>query len=325
MRWAWCILPWLVLAQASPASAQTGLEFNQPYAADAPIAAPRPYPVTQTPDGPLGFPPAARPDAQSLPAPVALPEPIGVPRGPAATEEMEGEFGSDWFVLPGALPAWHVPALWEGSLELGINGTEGNAEALSFRTGGSLKRKLGLWELTSAITYAKALADGNETQHNAIYNGGYERALGETAWSHFGKTNLEYDEFKAFDLRLAMNAGLGYRLIKTDDFSFKTRFGAGVSHEFDSPDVRWVPEAVFGVDYAYQISQRQKLILTTDYLPEWENFHNYRMVSDLGWEVFLDEASDLSLKLSVNNRYDSTPNGAKPNDVIYSVLLLWKI
>jgi hypothetical protein len=134
---------------------------------------------------------------------------------------------------------------------------------------------------------------------------------------------LEYDEFKAFDLRLAPNAGIAYLLAKTDVTMLKGRLGAGVSHEINGPDDRWVPEAVFGGDFAHHFSKRQKFTWTVDYFPEWSDFGNYRFVSDVAWSVALDEASKLNVKLSVNDRYDSTPNGRKPNDVIYALLLLW--
>ncbi len=39
----------------------------------------------------------------------------------------------------------------------------------------------------------------------------------------------------------------------------------------------------------------------------------------------LDEEANLSLKLSAQDRYDSTPNGLRPNDINYSILLLWKL
>ena len=34
---------------------------------------------------------------------------------------------------------------------------------------------------------------------------------------------------------------------------------------------------------------------------------------------------NLSFKLSVIDRYDSTPDGRKPNDLDYALLLLWKL
>jgi hypothetical protein len=37
----------------------------------------------------------------------------------------------------------------------------------------------------------------------------------------------------------------------------------------------------------------------------------------------LSKVWGLSLKLSVIDRYDSTPQGARPNDLDYSTLLIW--
>ena len=34
---------------------------------------------------------------------------------------------------------------------------------------------------------------------------------------------------------------------------------------------------------------------------------------------------DLSIKLNVIDRYDSTPNGARPNDVDYALVLIWAL
>ncbi|MGE3776608.1 MAG: DUF481 domain-containing protein [Pirellulaceae bacterium] len=242
---------------------------------------------------------------------------------PPVMEEAAWETGTWW--LPIGWEEWFLAKLWSGGLEIGINSTEGNAEAFSSRFGGNLKRKSELWEFKADATYAKSTANGNETQHNALFNSGYERAFGETNWSHFGKLNLEYDEFKAFDLRLAMNMGLGYQFLKSDVATVKTRFGAGTSHEINSPDSRWVAEAVFGLDISHQLSSRQKIALTSDYFPEWGDFSNFRLVTDASWSVALDDASKLSLKLSVNERYDSTPNGRKPTDIIYALLLLWQL
>ena len=61
-----------------------------------------------------------------------------------------------------------------------------------------------------------------------------------------------------------------------------------------------------------------------EYFPAWKDFNNFRLVADWSWEASLDEADKLRLKLSVNNRYDSTPQGARRNDLYYSLLLLYK-
>jgi putative salt-induced outer membrane protein YdiY len=152
----------------------------------------------------------------------------------------------------------------------------------------------------------------------------FERFLGDSPWTFFVKNGLEYDEFKAFDVRYNINSGLGYSFFRTDDLTLTGRFGAGASHEFGGPDDVWVPEALFGSDYEHQINQRNKLIAKIDYFPEWANFSNFRLVSDVAWEYLIDDDGNLSVKLGANDRYDSTPNGRRANDVNYSALLLYK-
>ena len=41
----------------------------------------------------------------------------------------------------------------------------------------------------------------------------------------FGKFGLEWDRFKAFDLRVNLNGGIGYHWIRQDDASFVTDQG----------------------------------------------------------------------------------------------------
>jgi hypothetical protein len=69
----------------------------------------------------------------------------------------------------------------------------------------------------------------------------------------------------------------------------------------------------------------QKLTAKVDYFPEWEDFAQYRVVGDFGYQIDLDRPKNVSLKLSLIDRYDSTPNGAEPNNLDYSVLMIWKL
>ena len=227
-------------------------------------------------------------------------------------------------------PIWYNPMTWipwdgwVNSAELGINGSTGNAESFSFQTGARFKRKTDINLMDLRLTHNRTSAAGNETQNNAILYADFERFFGDSPWTAFLKNGVEYDEFKAFDLRYNINAGVGYRFYNTKDLQLKGRFGAGTSREFGGPDNRWVPEALFGADYEHQINKRNKLIAKIDYFPEWTDFDNFRLISDLAWEILLDESGNMSLKLGALDRYDSTPNGRKPNDLNYTALLLYK-
>ena len=97
-----------------------------------------------------------------------------------------------------------------------------------------------------------------------------------------------------------------------------------MSNELGGPDDGYPVEATFGLDYSRQISATQKISASVDYYPEIADFMNSRITSKADWEVLLDGFSNLSMKVSVIDRYDSTPNGAEHNDIDYSVTLLWK-
>jgi len=220
---------------------------------------------------------------------------------------------------------WNMPADWQSSFELGIDGSEGNASTLTFRTGANLRRQVDWSDLTLDITYVKSLAERVETRHNAQLEANHDWLLGESPWSLFGKTILVYDEFRPFDLELTLNAGVGYRLIDNDTWLLKGRFGSGATRQWDGPEESWRPEAMLGADFRYEISARQRLRLTCEYFPEWGNFEVYRIRTDAGWELLLDQATNMSLKLGIIDRYDSNAGGTRPNALDYSLLLLWKL
>ncbi|MFN3190695.1 MAG: YdiY family protein [Aureliella sp.] len=219
---------------------------------------------------------------------------------------------------------WFPTDGWENSAELGINGSDGNAESFSFQTGARFKRKTDANLFDFRISHNRTKAGGIETQNNALFFGDYERFLADSPWTLFVKNGLEYDEFKAFDIRYNINSGVGYSFFKTDDLTLIGRFGAGVSREFGGPNNDWTPEALFGMDYEHQVNKRNKLIAKIDYFPNWADWSDFRLVSDVGWEHLIDEEGNFSVRLGANDRYDSTPNGLKPNDINYQALFLYK-
>ncbi len=214
--------------------------------------------------------------------------------------------------------------LWEGSCELGANGTEGNSQTFDIVFGFDVKRETERNIISADLDYRKNSANSIETAHKGLLLGRYEHPFKDSPWTWFFDTTLEYDEFRAFDLRIAFSTGLGYRFIKTEQTSLIGRFGGGASHEIGGPDGRWVPEMVFAADLEHQLTERQKIIASVDYYPEITDFAAFRLNTELGWEVLLDEAMNLSMKVSLLDRYDNhAPVGIKPNDLDYAVTLLW--
>lgn len=227
-------------------------------------------------------------------------------------------------------PAWAKPIyefigpLWEGSTELGINGAQGDQDTFSMRVGGNLKRESESNTLDIQMTYGQNQSNGVENQNNGLLSTRWDWNLGP-AWILYDRFQMEYDEFKSFDLRLSFALGLGYHFIKHDAASLTGRLGAAASHEMGGPDDVWVPEVDFGTDFSHELSNRQSIKGSVDFYPAWEDFNDYRLVSQVHWVVLLDEATNLSLKLGLIDRYDSTPNGQRPNAFDYYLTLLWKI
>lgn len=277
---------------------------------------------------------------EELPAPPGEPESVLTPEpdiveysdgAPAAamTNQFPTAELSEPAPLDQAVTRWYqYPARWmrgwDSSAEFGLDGSSGNADTLAMQTGLELKRKTENYTFSVDIDYRLASSNSATTEDNGRANVDIDRLFQDSPWATFGKFGLEFDKFKAFDLRLNVNGGLGYHWVRTDDATFVTRFGAGASKEIGAPDDDWVAEAVFGMEAEKQIDARHKVKAKLDYFPAWEDFNDYRLVADASWEILLDDTDNFSLKLAVTDRYDSTPQGAKENDVYYSMLLLYK-
>ncbi|HEY4759677.1 MAG TPA: DUF481 domain-containing protein [Thermoguttaceae bacterium] len=225
----------------------------------------------------------------------------------------------------GTVPAEAPIKLWEGSFLVGLDGAEGNSEAMNLRTGFEGKRKTELHLLYLDLDYNRRTTNTITTANRLYSQARYERLIQDTYWSLFVDTTGEYDEFQEFDFRITGHGGVGYRWFKTSQASLKNRFGAGVAHEIGGPrDKYYVPELVVGFDYERRVGQRQKLLATVDYMPDVTDFSEYRLNSQAGWELLLDQLTNLSLRLAVRNRYNSAAVTARPNDLDYAALLLWK-
>ena len=77
------------------------------------------------------------------------------------------------------------------------------------------------------------------------------------------------------------------------------------------------------MEWERKLSERQKASVTIDYYPTITDFSDARINGNASWEVVIDPEWGLSFKLSAIDRYDSTPSGAKNNDVNYAALMLW--
>jgi putative salt-induced outer membrane protein YdiY len=265
----------------------------------------------------------ATPRVESLPPldpPVSiLPEEIPLPTEKAVAEKViEKKVVEEKIIHP-----WYNYKAWNGSFDLGANGSEGNSQSFNLRAGLNMKREAP-WNITTlTANYVNTSANSIQTADRLFLDGRYEWLFVGSPWSLYVHETTDYDEFRAFDVRVTADAGVGYDFWKTDLSRFKGRLGPGVSREIGGPNDEWIAELVFGLIYERQISKYQKFNFTVDYFPEITDYTNYRINAQINWEVVLDEINNLSMKIGVVDRYDSTDEGKKPNDIDYKTVIVW--
>lgn len=217
--------------------------------------------------------------------------------------------------------SWYKP--WEGSAELGLNGTEGNSQTFNIRSGAKAKYSQPWVEQVYEIIHVDNSADGVKTASNGFFDGRVTFPFSGTPWSYFLHGRVEYDEFRDYDLRLSGDTGLAYDWWKTDLSKFQTRAGLSTSREIGGLENRFQPELTFGADLSHKFDDRQKVSVTIDYYPTVDDWQDYRINTNASWEIVVSQAWGLSAKLSVIDRYDNTPQGKRPNDLNYAALMLW--
>lgn len=291
-----------------------------------PTPEPLPTPAEPTPAEPTGD---AAPASEPLP-PDAPIEPIPAAAGPdasiAGVAPIAVDESVDEPILHWYQPAyWFGPTPWDSGIELGMNGSSGTSDSFSLRTGGYMKRKADDYKFDGSLYYNKNHSNGVEVQSNALLDLRYDWLFDDSPWTLFVMSQTFYDEFQAFDVNFNVNTGFGYTWLDTDVTKFTTSMGTGASREFGGPGSEWVQEASFSFKFERQIADNHKFYAKSDFFPEWEDFNNHRVLTDVGFEFELHQPSNMSLKLSATDRYDSEPQGAQPHNLNYSALLIWKL
>ena len=214
--------------------------------------------------------------------------------------------------------------LWQGGVELGLNGASGNNESFNFHFGANARRRSLLNAFTFQLDYFRQSQQNQDTANRIFNDWRLEHFFLASPWTCYVHGTFEYDPFAAYKSRLMTDAGLGYRFVETDRTSLIVRSGVGVAREIGGPNNEFTPEAVFGMDFQHRIGIRHRLVGIVEYIPEITDFAHYRINSQAAWEYLLDQGLNLSLKLGALDRYNSTPYGKKPNDLNYGAVLLWK-
>ncbi len=214
--------------------------------------------------------------------------------------------------------------VWTSSLELGINGSEGNSENLSGRVAFRTERLVEDVERFEFLSrYRIDTRDGDRTT-NEWYNSALQEWFlpDHPRWSWFVLGTAEYDEFQDWDVRVSGTVGLGYKFIDREDLKFRGRVGLGASYEFGAEDEELVPEALIGYDYENQLNERSRITSTGNLFPSLSNGGEFRSYVDLAYELDVTDDGAWALRLGAEHQYDSDTDSETPWDFAYFASLV---
>jgi len=214
--------------------------------------------------------------------------------------------------------------IWDGRMEIGLNGAEGNSRNINLVTGFDAKQTSGNDTLTIDVDYLFS-RDEIQTTKNRFYSlTRLEREGPNSSWGTFADGWFEYDELETFKARLGLHAGGVVTLVKTQKSLFKGLIGVGTSKEFQGADTVWRPEGFLGSVWEKTITSRQDFYVRSVLFPDFGNSGEFRLNARAGWEYAMNDEKTVKLGLSAFDRYDSLSDaGDRKNNIDYWASLIW--
>ncbi len=204
-------------------------------------------------------------------------------------------------------------ATWSGRLQLGLSGSRGATDRDSARIVATAKRDSEDMILTLRSTYQQTRSNGERTENRFTARARNEWLRGDSKWSGFLESELELAEFLAYDARLRGGTGVVYRFVDNDETLFSTRLGLGAARQFNGTNDDIDPEAIIALAFSHKLSPRQRFEFSADYFPDLRDTAEFRAEFRAGYEIGLNEKNNIKLRLSLEDRYNSSANTDRNN------------
>ena len=243
--------------------------------------------------------------------PYGIPKPMG---GPI--------IGPDGRVMTG-LNGRPAPSPWNWGVDLGLSGSQGNTDTLKLRAGLDLR-----YDSPDDVMILNVLYILNQANRGTLENKGFVLLRNEIpidgSFGWYAQGQLEYDEFRVIDLRVASHSGVAFTVWQDEAQLLRTRVGFGTAYEAGGRVNEWLMEGQAGLDYEYRLTSRTKLTATADYFPAVEDFNRYRVRVRASFDILLDPETNVLLRIGAFDRYDSRPFGSQRNDLDYFMTLQFR-
>ncbi len=254
---------------------------------------------------PTVLPPAAGTTIESAPSAVV------------ASSPMPGEQASE---PPPRPSAWWRKLLttWDSRLAVRFDGRDADRSQTDLRVDLETERRREEDRWKFDLSHRVRDRDDELTRSRLAAGGLYESYVVDSPWSLQSRARYEYDEFRDWDYRVTADVSAGYELVDVKKLRVIGRFGGGVLGEFGPVKDGYQPEGLLGLDAFVRLNGGQQVTASILYLPSVIEGHDYRLLTTAAWQVKLQQADGLSLRIGVENEYESLPgDGGTRNDLRY--------
>lgn len=212
------------------------------------------------------------------------------------------------------------PVGWQGKGEAGLVFARGNsvADTINFKLG--MSEVVDQWKHSLEMSALRASTGGVESADR--YMAGWQSDYQLDARSFwFGGLRYENDKFSGFDYQASASTGLGYKFYDTDRIRLAAQAGAGYRRLKNSVTGEASGDVVFvaGMDYENKLTATTKVV---------DKFHteagssNTLLTNFLGLEVRMSDALALSVGVDVRDN-TKPPAGKQRVDTVSTVNVVY--
>lgn len=210
--------------------------------------------------------------------------------------------------------AWRFKFLLGGAI------TDGNSESANLTTTFTAIREVPTMKTALDTGYFFSSSDGQESENRFTAGLRNDWLNPGSKWFYFADARFDNDEFQSWNQRVNGHIGIGYKLIEPPKFKLNLLAGIGAVKEWGSENEDVRPEALFGVEGAYEFADKHTLTFSSTVFPDLNELGEYRWVNAAGWSFLLDAESQLSLNAGVEHEYQSQVDPGRENNDIRATI-----
>jgi len=198
---------------------------------------------------------------------------------------------------------------WERSVEFGFNGSSGNSDSIGINAGVRLFNEDDWYRARFRAQYFFAnqrsvtQATKEKTTNNAYTDYRHDFLIfGEAPFFLWANARYDYDEFQDFQHRFAGQGGGGWDIYNNDVILWLWTMGVGVNYQDGEVD-NTIGEFTTGMDFRWNIVEGQSLKADTYYYADLQRWSDFRLISNLLYEISVGWVDGLALNAGLKNEY----------------------